>query len=351
MEDVAQQSAPADVAQGLSRTIVGEYAVISGLDEEVCFLETTEQRRVEALPDGQVRDLVNLARINDVPRLNDFFAAVNRKLLPGGFYTGCVQTASQLKRQILKKHPRWLSWPYYVLFCIVKRVFPKLKLTRKLYQLASKGRSRVLSETEVLGRLVYCGFNIVEYREIGEELYFTVQKAGLPSGGGVPSYGPVFKMRRIGRGGQPVYIYKLRTMHPYAEYLQVYIHAKNNLQSNGKFNDDFRVATWGRFLRKTWIDELPMILNWLRGDIKLVGVRPLSEHYLGLYPEELLKRRLLSKPGLLPPFYADLPEGFDAILASETRYLEAYEKHPFRTDVRYLSRILHAILIKRARSQ
>jgi lipopolysaccharide/colanic/teichoic acid biosynthesis glycosyltransferase len=158
-------------------------------------------------------------------------------------------------------------------------------------------------------------------------------------------------MKRIGQAGQPTYVYKLRTMHPYAEYLQAYIYEQHDLQENGKFNDDFRITTWGRVLRKTWLDELPMLLNWLKRDMKLVGVRPLSEHYLGLYPKELAELRLRYKPGLLPPFYADMPQGFDEILKSEEEYLKAYALHPIRTDVQYAIRILTNIFVKRVRSQ
>ncbi len=352
MVEVAQHpTLQVDLDLNPPQVAIGDYTTASEQTGQTYFLATTDQRDIEALPDGQVREIINLARVNNIPQLNNFFAAVNQKLLPGGLYTGCMQTVAQLKRRVLRKYPIWFSWPYYVLLFIVKRVLPKVKLTHNFYLFLTGGRNWAISEVEVLGRLVYCGFEIVDYREFGEELYFTVRKARHSRLEGTPSYGIVFRMRRVGQGGRPVYIYKLRTMHPYAEYLQAYIHSKNNLQPNGKFKDDFRIATWGRYLRRLWIDELPMVLNWLKGDIKLVGVRPLSEHYLSLYPEELLKKRLGCKPGLLPPFYADLPEGFDAILASEARYLEAYEKHPFTTDMRYLFSILYKILIKRARSQ
>ena len=158
-------------------------------------------------------------------------------------------------------------------------------------------------------------------------------------------------MQRVGQGGRLRYYYKLRTMHPYAEYLQASIYATNALAPNGKFKDDFRVTSWGRFMRRTWLDELPMVVNLLRGDLKLVGVRPLSRHYLSLYPPELLALRLRHKPGLIPPFYVDLPEGFDAICASEQRYLEAYERHPLRTDLRYLTLAVRRIVFEHARSQ
>jgi lipopolysaccharide/colanic/teichoic acid biosynthesis glycosyltransferase len=125
----------------------------------------------------------------------------------------------------------------------------------------------------------------------------------------------------------------------------------HNLKEGGKFDFDFRVSTQGKIMRKLWIDELPMLFNWLQGDLKIVGVRPISEHYFNLYNEELQKKRTKYKPGLVPPFYADLPKTLKEIQESEMRYLEAYEKKPFRTDWKYFWRAIHNIVIKRARSQ
>src|SRR5690625_6535201 len=78
-----------------------------------------------------------------------------------------------------------------------------------------------------------------------------------------------------------------------------------------------------------------MFINYFRGDLKLVGVRPLSTHYFELYPRELQDLRIQVKPGLVPPYYADLPSGLEEIQESEKRYLEAYLEHPWRTDIRY----------------
>ena len=139
-------------------------------------------------------------------------------------------------------------------------------------------------------------------------------------------------------------------MYPYSEYLQEYISSKQGLQKGGKFSRDPRVTTAGKFLRKFWLDELPMILNVLKGDIKLLGVRPLSSHYLGLYPEHLKELRAKIKPGLIPPFYADLPETLQEITASEEAYIFSYLRNPLATDVRYFFKAMYNILIKRARS-
>lgn len=145
-------------------------------------------------------------------------------------------------------------------------------------------------------------------------------------------------------------VYKLRTMHPYAEFLQDYVYKINSLDDGGKFRNDFRVPKWGKWLRRLWIDELPMLINVLKGEMKLVGVRPLSPHYFSLYPVELQMLRKRFTPGLLPPFYVDLPRTFDEIVASELAYLRAHEKSPIRTDIRYFFLGVWNIVVKRARS-
>jgi hypothetical protein len=79
-------------------------------------------------------------------------------------------------------------------------------------------------------------------------------------------------------------------------------------------------------------------------------VRPISDHYLSLYTPEHQERRTKFKPGLLPPFYADLPETLQEIELSEKRYLDAYEKNPFKTDVKYLFKATKNILLNQKRS-
>lgn len=140
-------------------------------------------------------------------------------------------------------------------------------------------------------------------------------------------------------------------MHPYSEYLQKYIYEQNDLNVGGKFKDDFRITAWGAFMRKVWLDELPMIYNWLKREMKLVGVRPISSHYLSLYPEDFAEIRKNYKPGLIPPFYADLPDTFEEIVNSEKKYIESYEKNPILTDIKYFFKSLNNIFIKRARSK
>jgi lipopolysaccharide/colanic/teichoic acid biosynthesis glycosyltransferase len=133
--------------------------------------------------------------------------------------------------------------------------------------------------------------------------------------------------------------------------LQAYIHDRHSLKEGGKFNKDIRVTTTGRFLRKYWLDELPMILNLIKGEMKIVGVRPLSSHYFSLYSKELQEKRVKYKPGLLPPFYADMPRTLEEIQASEMKYLLSCEKSGiFMTDLKYMFLILKSILVHKARS-
>ena len=181
-------------------------------------------------------------------------------------------------------------------------------------------------------------------------MFFISKKIKEPLHNISPSTGLLFKMKRIGKDGKPINVYKIRTMHPYAEYLQEFIYEKFNLQEGGKFKNDFRITYLGGILRKLMLDELPMLYNWLKGDLKLVGFRPLSLQYFNLYKKELKQKRLKFKPGLIPPFYSDLPKTLDEIMESEERYLTSYEKKPLATDIRYFIQCIYNIVFKGARS-
>ena len=161
----------------------------------------------------------------------------------------------------------------------------------------------------------------------------------------------IIALPRVGKDGRTIYVYKFRTMIPGAQHLQSIVYATCGLDTCGKFRNDPRVTPLGKFLRKFWIDELPMIVNILKGDIRLFGVRPLSHHYFSLYDEDVKKRRIQYKPGLIPPYYADMPNGLQEIQQSELRYFNAWDNNPVGTDVRYVVRIIYNIVIKAVRSR
>lgn len=320
--------------------------------EETLLVATTTSFNIETQPDNRYRAIINLKRINDIAYLNRFFEAVNSKIPKNGTFIGCVETKNLRKKRIFKKYPFLLNYFYYYFLDFpVKRLMPKFKITSGLYHFLTRGQNRVITRAETLGRLISCGFDIVNEAYIDSLFYFAVKKVGEPSFDPNPTYGPLVRLKRIGKEGKAIKVLKMRTMHPYAEYLQDYIYKMHNLTEGGKFDFDFRVSTQGRIMRKLWIDELPMLFNWFKGDLKLVGVRPISEHYFNLYDKEVREKRTKYKPGLIPPFYADLPKSLGEIQESEMRYLEAYEKKPFRTDWRYFWKAIYNIVLKRARSQ
>ena len=114
--------------------------------------------------------------------------------------------------------------------------------------------------------------------------------------------GPVFfRQKRAGRYGKPFNMWKFRTMHPDAESQLDDIKKSEGNEMTGpvfKLENDPRVFGFGNFLRRTSIDELPQLLNVLRGDMSLVGPRPLPLYEVEQFAKSEHRRRLSVKPGL-----------------------------------------------------
>lgn len=319
-------------------------------DDFVYQLETSTPFNILKIKREQILGLVNYKPMNDHRFVNKLLEAVNTKIRMDGIYICCVETKERRKERILNKYNKYFAWPYYTADFIVKRLIPKIPVLKKIYFSLTKGSNRVISYPEALGRIYSCGFKVLEVKQIGYLTWFAVKKVDIPQYDMFPTYGALVKLRRVGQGGKMINVYKLRTMHPYSEYIQEYVFEKNSLKDGGKLNDDFRVTNWGKLFRKLWIDELPMLINWVKGQMKLVGVRPLSQHYYSLYPKDMQELRVKFKPGLVPPFYADMPVTFDEVVESERKYLESYDKSPISTVVRYFFRAMYNIFIKKARS-
>jgi exopolysaccharide biosynthesis polyprenyl glycosylphosphotransferase len=113
------------------------------------------------------------------------------------------------------------------------------------------------------------------------------------------SHGPVlFAQRRIGRRGQLFGMVKFRSMVPDAEQIKDRLRVQNEVQGGlFKITDDPRITRVGRLLRKSSLDELPQLLNVLRGEMSLVGPRPLVPDEDVLI-EGWRRRRLAVKPGM-----------------------------------------------------
>lgn len=321
------------------------------LTEQTAVLSTTTIFNISSLPEEKYAYIINLHKINDIRKLDEFIDAVNRKLEMNGYFFCCVETKDQRKQRILKKFPPVLNYIFYTFDFLVKRILPKLKFTRPLYFFLTHGNNLVISRAEALGRLSRGGFRIRQESFIGNNLCIEAKKICDPLPINENIYGPLIALPRVGKNAELIKVYKLRTMHPYSEYIQDYVYRLHDLAEGGKFKNDFRVTSWGAVCRKIWLDEMPMIINFFRGDMKLFGVRPLSRQYFELYRKDVQERRIKYKPGLVPPFYADMPQDLDSIQASEIKYLDLYDKHPFLTDFKYFWKSFWNILFHHARSK
>ncbi len=92
----------------------------------------------------------------------------------------------------------------------------------------------------------------------------------------------IYKSRRIGQYGKIFTLYKFKTM-------------RDGPGPSSTSNNDPRITRVGKFLRRSKLDELPQLINWLKGDIKLIGWRPEDPRYLNTFNETILA----TKPGLI----------------------------------------------------
>ena len=295
--------------------------------------------------------IVNLTKVNNLRYINRFFIDVNSKLENNGYYIGVAETIAGRQERKRKKHPLFFAKIIFIFEFIFLRVFPKVSGLKKIYFFVTRGRNRLISKAELLGRLISCGFTIVEFNTIDNKLYFIVKKTGQPIENQRPSYGLLYTMPRVGKNGKMIGVYKFRTMHPYSEFLHSYILEKNGYAASGKPADDFRLTPWGKFLRKYWLDELPQLINVLKGDLKLVGIRPVGLRYLEDIPEDLRELRSKHKPGCIPPYVAfNKSSSVESVLDAEREYLFQKNKNPYFTDTICFFKAIWNILIKKKRS-
>jgi len=152
-----------------------------------------------------------------------------------------------------------------------------------------------------------------------------------------------FRQRRAGKDGAPFTMVKFRTMVADAEQrLGELVDLAQLEQPAFKIPDDPRVTRSGRFLRRTSLDELPQLINVLRGDMSLVGPRPEEESVVALY-DERQRGRLAIKPGLTGPMqvYGRSDLTFEERLAMERDYLDNLS---LLTDLAILLRTPRAII-------
>jgi len=140
--------------------------------------------------------------------------------------------------------------------------------------------------------------------------------------------GAFFRQVRVGKGGREFRLLKFRTMRPGSE-------AQGQITVGGR---DPRITRIGYFLRKTKLDELPQLLNIMRGDMSIVGPRPEVPRYVAMYSPE--QRQVLSvRPGLTSLAsiaYIDENEVLGRASDPERAYVEEVMPAKLALDLRYV---------------
>ena len=161
------------------------------------------------------------------------------------------------------------------------------------------------------------------------------------------SKGPVFFIHsRIGEKGKPIGIYKFRTMVNNAEDLikSFTPEQKEEFERSYKLENDPRITKIGNFLRKTSLDELPQILNILKGELSIIGPRPIVQAELDKYEEN--KDKFLSvRPGLTGYWAAN---GRSDTTYEERMKMELYyvDNMSFKLDVKIFFKTIFAVIKK-----
>ena len=163
------------------------------------------------------------------------------------------------------------------------------------------------------------------------------------------SRGPVFfRQQRVGRHGKHFHIFKFRTMIPEAEAMKDSLRHRNEAQGGlFKIADDPRITRVGRFLRKTALDEMPQLFNILKGEMSLVGPRPLVVDE-DIRIEGWHRRRLELTPGMtghwqiLGPARVPLRE----MVAIDYLYVANWS---LWTDIKIMLRTVSFVLARRGR--
>jgi exopolysaccharide biosynthesis polyprenyl glycosylphosphotransferase len=157
--------------------------------------------------------------------------------------------------------------------------------------------------------------------------------------------GPVFFVQtRVGYNRRQFKMLKFRTMVPEAERLQQAFEHLN--EAHGpvfKIKNDPRITPIGRVLRKVSLDELPQLFNVIKGDMSLVGPRPLPLRDVERFEEAWLKRRFSVKPGITCLWQVSERSNatFDTWIAQDLAYIDNWS---FRLDLKILCKTIPAVV-------
>lgn len=304
---------------------------------------------IENIDINNIRSIIDFRWVNDIKEVNKYFCSVNKLLPDAGIFIGRVETYGERKEKIVHKYGPRVGQLLWLLDFIFNRVIPKIRLLQDIYNFLIQKKTHPISKAEILGRLVYCGFDIIDYKIIEGLFYFIVIKTSEPCNDIESSYHALIKLKRVGKNGCTIKVFKIRTMHPFSEYLQDYVIKLYEYNNQGKPADNFRISRWGKFLRRYWIDEIPQLINILKGEMKIFGCRPVSYSRFKEFPKELQKERIKYKPGIIPPYIALLMPDQKGNIEAEKIYLKDIRNNEFKCDIYYLLRSIKNILLNRIR--
>lgn len=149
----------------------------------------------------------------------------------------------------------------------------------------------------------------------------------------------IFTQTRIGKDGKEFNILKIKTM----------IDSNNNTYLSTQENDS-RIKNWAKWLRRWGIDEIPQIINIIKGEMTIIGPRPLTPQDFSILPKELIELRKKVKPGWFNPKYVSHnPFDFQTVVETEMDYIKSKLRKPFRTDIKYLFLIVFNIFFRGVR--
>lgn len=208
----------------------------------------------------------------------------------------------------------------------------KVELKKVLYKVIKRG-------IDVLGGLVGCVLLVPI--TVGVYIARIVLKE---------NDGPMFyEHLRYGKGGKKFRIYKFRSMCIDADkklksYLEQNEEARKEFEENHKLKDDPRITKLGKFIRKTSIDELPQFINVLKGDMSLIGPRPIVDGEIEKYGDN--RDKFLSvRPGLTGYWAAN---GRSDITYEERMKMELYyvDNISFKLDVQIFFKTIVSVIKK-----
>ena len=304
-------------------------------------------------PDSRITDarlFFDFRPANFNSGMNEYFCKVNKCMGATGLFIGCFESRYNLQEKIFLNYPKPIAWLIILFHFALRNILPVSKPRKRKIRKQTTSLRNSNTLAEVLGRLAYCGFEILGYAYFNNLTYFITRKKSEPRTETVSTSRFIVSLKRVGKGGKMISIFKVRSMYPYSEFIQDYVVKINGYDTMGKPGNDFRLTRIGKIIRRLFIDEIPQLYNLLIGDLRLVGVRPIGRYGYTALPQDLQVRRIRKRPGLLPPHIALRKRGIAGVIQAERQYLDERDRNPFRTDIKFCFLAVFNILFFRVKS-